>query len=196
MTMEFEELQQVWDKQNDAPMYVINEEAMYRIVVQRKNQVGHMVLVTEVLSVIVNAAASVFVLSAALGKSSVNIFLYVLSAWMLFTAIYVLVVRIDRMKGNGRFDRSIRGELELALSMATHQVRLSHLLRWNIVPMALFVVLGLWTGGKSTGIALAVSAFFALAFLASGWEHSVYKRKKQALEVLKEKLDHGAVGVE
>ena len=36
--MEFEDLQKIWDTQNNKPMYVINEEALHRRILSKKNK--------------------------------------------------------------------------------------------------------------------------------------------------------------
>ena len=77
--------------------------------------------------------------------------MYILSAWMLGSALYLLVSRIRRIKANHRFDRSMRGDLTHAISVATYQVRLSRLMRWNILPIGILTLLGVWSSGKSYG---------------------------------------------
>jgi len=190
--MEFDELKKVWDSQNDTPMYVINQDAMHRIIVQRKNQAVHITNFTELLAIIVNAATGAFMLSTTLAKNPDAIFLYLLSGWMFLTAIYVLLIRIKRMKSHAQFDRSMRGELDFALATATHQVRFSQLMRWNIVPITTFILLGLLENEKSLWIAMATLVFLVVVFYFSGWEHKFYERKKYALETLKKKLEGDA----
>ena len=72
--------------------------------------------------------------------------------------------------------------------MASYQVRISQIMRWNILPIAGFTLLGLWEGGKPIWIAVIVLLFFALTYYAGGWEHNIYKRKKRELEILQKKL--------
>jgi hypothetical protein len=37
-------------------------------------------------------------------------------------------------------------------------------------------------------VAVAAGLFFILVFIASGWEHNIYKRRKRELETLLQKL--------
>ena len=186
--MEFEELRKIWDAQNNQPLYAINEKAMYNLILSKKKQAHHITNISELLLIFVNLGAGIMILALNLFRQSVNISLYVLSAWMLVTALYTLVRRIQRIKGDQQFDRSISGDLSHAISMASYQVHISQIMRWNIVPIAALTLLGLWEGGKPIWIVVIVLLFFALTFYAGGWEHNIYKRKKRELEILQKKL--------
>ena len=186
--MEFEELRKIWDAQNNQPLYAINEKAMYNLILSKKKQAHHITNISELLLIFVNLGAGIMILALNLFRQSVNISLYVLSAWMLVTALYTLVRRIQRIKGDQQFDRSISGDLSHAISMASYQVHISQIMRWNIVPIAALTLLGLWEGGKPIWIVVIVLLFFALTIYAGGWEHNIYKRKKRELEILQKKL--------
>ena len=186
--MEFEELRKIWDAQNNQPLYAINEKAMYNLILSKKKQAYHITNISELLLIFVNLGAGIMILALNLFRQSVNISLYVLSAWMLVTALYTLVRRIQRIKGDQQFDRSISGDLSHAISMASYQIHISQIMRWNIVPIAALTLLGLWEGGKPIWIVVIVLLFFALTFHAGGWEHNIYKRKKRELEILQKKL--------
>ena len=186
--MEFEELRKIWDAQNNQPLYAINEKAMYNLILSKKKQAHHITNISELLLIFVNLGAGIMILALNLFRQSVNISLYVLSAWMLVTALYTLVRRIQRIKGDQQFDRSISGDLSHAISMASYQIHISQIMRWNIVPIAALTLLGLWEGGKPIWIVVIVLLFFALTFYAGGWEHNIYKRKKRELEILQKKL--------
>ena len=186
--MEFEELRKIWDAQDNQPLYAINEKAMYNLILSKKKQAHHITNISELLLIFVNLGSGILILALNLFKQSGNISLYILSAWMLGSALYTLVHRIRRIKGDQQFDRSMSGDLSHAISMASYQVRISQIMRWNILPVAVLTLLGLWEGGKPIWIALIVLLFFALTYYAGGWEHNIYKRKKRELEILQKKL--------
>ena len=146
--MEFEELKKIWDTQNNQPLYAINEKAMYNHILSKKKQAHHITNITELLIIFVNICSGCVVLGMNYFKQSSNIYLYILSAWMFGSALFMLVNRIQRIKGNNRFDRSMRGDLDHAISVATYQVRISQIMRWNILPIGALTLLGLWEGGK------------------------------------------------
>jgi len=187
--MEFEELRKIWDAQNDQPLYAINEKAMYNFILSKKKQAHHITNISELLIIVVYTITGSVVLGMNLLDQSTNIFMYLLSAWMLGSALFMLVSRTRRIKGDNQFDRSMSGDLDHAISVATYQVRISQIMLWNILPIGALTTLGLWEGGKQIWIVMIVLLFFALSFYAGGWEHNIYKRKKRELEVLKKKLD-------
>lgn len=187
--MEFEELQQIWNSQNSKPMYALNEDALHRRIDTKKNQASHITNISELLGIIANACSGIFIVGMNLYNRSQNIFLYAMAAWMLGTSFYFLVSRIRRKKTGNQFDRSLRGDLAYAISMSTYQVRISLLMRWNILPIAILILLGMWDGGKSIMLAAVLLLFFVLVYFASGWEHNIYKSRKRELETLQSRLD-------
>ncbi len=187
--MEFDELKQVWDSQNNELIWSINERALHNRILSKKKQANHITNVSELLLIIVNMGAGYFVFQMNLSGHSGNIFMYLLAAWMLGISWYLLFSRISRLKKNKQFDRSMQGDLNYAISLATYQVRLSLLGRWSIVPIGLFTLLALWQSGKSVWIIVALLLFFALTTYASRWEHGIYKTRKRELEILKGKLE-------
>ena len=188
--MEFDELKKIWDAQTNQPLYAINEKAMYNYILSKKKQARHITNISELLIIFANIAAGSFTLAMTYFRQSGNIYMYLVSAWMFGSALFILVNRIRRIKGNNRFDRSMSGDLDHAVSVATYQVRISQIMRWNILPIAALTLLGLWEGDKPIWIAICVLLFFALTYYAGGWEHNIYKRKKRALEILQKKLDN------
>ena len=186
--MEFDEMKKIWDKQNNQPLFIINEQAMHNRVLNKKRSASHIANISELLLIIVNAGVGVWMLWLALTKSGGNLFLYLMAGWMLLTLAYIMTGRIRRKKTENKFDRSMLGDLEHALANATYQVRLSQLMRWNNLPISLFLLIGFWENGKPLWIIAAVLIFFSLVHYASGWEHNIYKSRKSELESLKRKL--------
>ncbi|WP_461089571.1 hypothetical protein [Spirosoma gilvum] len=167
---------------------MINEDALHKRIHTKKAKASHITNYSEWLLVGVNAGAGCLVLGLQASKSGNNLFMYLLAGWMLVTALAVLVSRIRRIRRENRFDRSLFGELDHALAMTTYQVRLSQLMRWNNLPIALLIVAGMLDGGKSLWIATALIVFFVLVNWASGWEHRFYVSRKLELETLQKKL--------
>ena len=185
--MEFEELQKIWDTQNNQLLFAIDENALHKRIVSKKYQLLHIARFSEWLTMIVNAAAGGFTLWHNFIKQG-TIILYILAAWLFGCALYGLINRIRRINAQQRFDRSVLGDLKQAITTASYQVRLSLIMRWNILAIGLLILVSFWETGKSGWIILGVFLFFMLVFYASGWEHNIYKTKKQELEVLLKKL--------
>jgi hypothetical protein len=187
--MEFEEIKKIWDAQNNELLYAVNEKALHNHILSKKRQAYHITNVSELLWIITNSSAGCFIIGMNYFKQSWNIFICLLAIWMLGSALYLLISRIRRIKGSSRFDRSMKGDLKHAISMATYQVRFSQLGRWSILPVVMLTLLGVWDSGKSVWIVVGIIIFFILTYFAAGWEHNIYKARKRELEILQNKLD-------
>jgi len=190
--MNFEELQKIWDTQNKQTLYAINETAMYNHIMQKQRQARHITHVSELLTMIVNAGVGIFIAITNATSNRTSIALYVLSAWLIACAVFILRGRIQRLHGNRQFDRSMNGELAHALAVATQQVKHSRLMRLNILPIAILLLLGLWETDKPIWIAGATAALFLLSYYASGWEHNLYENRRRSLENLQSSLTQNA----
>jgi predicted membrane protein len=188
--MEFEEIKKIWDMQNNETLYAINETALYSRILSKKRSAGHIANFSELLIIFANVGTGLLVLGMALSRSSVNIFTYLLSAWAIATAVYVLVSRIRRKKNENRFDRSMLGDLRHAISNASYQVWLSGVMIWNVVPIVILILLDFWKSEKlSVWVAIFMPVFSVIVFYASRWEHGIYKKRKRELEGLQQKLE-------
>lgn len=187
--MEFDDMKKIWDTQNNEPLYAVNETALHHRILSKKRRGFHITNISEWLSVLAYGGAGCFILGTNLYKQSDNVWIYVLAAWMLVSALYTLVSRIRRIRGELQFDRSMTGDLAHAISVAAYQVRLSFLMRWNILPVGLLTVLSVLGNGKSVWVAVGVLVFLMISYYASGWEHNIYKNRKRELEVLQNKLE-------
>jgi hypothetical protein len=184
---EFEELQRIWDSQNNKPVYVMNEEALFRRVTTKKDTVVNTTTVNEWLLIIINLLAGSFILFTDFPNAA-SVFMRIMGIWMLAVAAYVASSRILRINNGRKYDRTLRGELAHAIAVAAYQVRLSYLMKLNIVPIAVLILLGLWAGEKSLWIGCVTCIFFVLAFYLGRWEHKIYVGRKNELETLQAKL--------
>jgi hypothetical protein len=186
--MEFEEMKKIWDAQSHSSLFVLDEQGLHNRIRAKKSQSGHITRFSEILAIFVNLLGGAVVLAMNLLSKNVSIWMNAMAGWMFATALYVIVNRIKRTSGERKFDRSISGDLDHALATATYQVRFSYILRWNILPIAIFLLGGMWENGKSIWLVAALVIFFVITFYASGWEHNFYERRKHELEILRGKL--------
>ena len=114
-----------------------------------------------------------------------------MAAWMLTTAVFILVGRFRRIKRGKNFEQNMRGSLEQAIADATYKVRISQLMRWNIIIIALIIALSMFEGGKSMWIIAGTAVFFGITYYGSGYEHRCYISRKRELLSLYEKLEQG-----
>jgi hypothetical protein len=187
--MEFEEMRKIWDSQNNQTLYAIDETALSNRITARKNSARRTTNLSELVVIVTHFMATAILVIVIWMNKLNSVSMYLLTAWMFVTAVVSTVVRVSRIYSKVRFDLSMFGELGHAISLATHQVRFSNLMKWNSIPVAALAILVVWEGGKSIWIVIGMTVFFAGAYLASQWEHNFYKKKKYELEQLRVKLD-------
>ena len=189
--MEFEEIQEIWDLQKKQSMYTINEKVLHGAILVKKKKAQRLVNVSEWFLVAVNLIAGAVVFGLNFSNPPWNFFLYGMAIWMVATATFILLGRMNRLKRANMFDLNMRGSLQHAIADATYWVRVSQLMRWNILPITVFILLGMWAAGKPVWIMALTFIFFGITYYASGVEHNCYKARKQELISLFEKLEQG-----
>jgi len=186
--MEFEEILEIWDLQKKQSMYTINERELHSLILNKKKRAGRLANTIELVQIIVNTGAAAFVFEQNYFSLKSKFFIYLMAAWMLATAVFILMGRFRRIKRGKSFDESMRGSLEHAIADATYKVRISKLMRWNIIAIAVIIVLGMYEGSQSLWIIACTVIFLGIAYYASGFEHKCYISRKRELLVLYEKL--------
>ena len=189
--MEFEEIQEIWDLQKKQSMYTINERELHSLILTKKKQAARLANATEFMQIIVNTGAAAFVFEQNYFSVKGKFFPYLMAAWMLATAVFILAGRFKRIKRGKNFDQNMRGSLEQAIADATYKVRISQLMRWNIIIIALIIVLSMFEGGQSMWIIAGTAIFFGITYYGSGYEHRCYISRKRELLSLYEKLEQG-----
>lgn len=188
--MEFEDMKKIWDTQNNEALYAINEQALHNRVLSKKKNAGHITNVSELISIFVNGFSGVFIFILGWTKPGGNLFLYLMASWMLITMFYMIISRIRRQRDGKKFDRTLLGDLNYALATATYQVRISRLMRWNNLPIVIFLLSSIWENEKGIWVVIFVFVIFSLGFYLSGKELNVYITRKSELELLYKKLNN------
>jgi len=188
--MEFDDMKKIWDTQNNETLYAINERALHNRILSKKERAGHIANISELLLIIVNGGAGIFIFALTWTRSGGNLFFYLMALWMLLTMLYMMISRTRRQRDGNKFDRTLLGDLNHALAIATYQVRISRLMRWNNPPILILLLFSCWENEKSVWVIVLVLFVFALAYYLSGWEHNIYRARKNELEMLCKKLNN------
>jgi len=189
--MEFDEMKKIWDAQNNQPLYAIDEKALHNRIRSKMTGVLRVTNVSEWLLMMINLGAGSLLLLLNPFKPGANTFMYVETAWMFATVLFVVTSRIRRIKANRRFDRSIHGDLDHAISLASYRVWLSRIILWNLLPMGAIMIFSGWEAGKFFKVSVVILVSYTLAFYVGSKGLRSDKRRRHELEVLKEKLETG-----
>ena len=166
--MEFEELKKIWNTQNKAPMFVINEAALHNSIRRKKKKASWASDINEIGLVLIAVVTSASVFIRNMDRD--NIYAYPPAILLLLTAVYVLYGRYKRKKEEKRFDRSVLGDLDHAIANSRFEIRRAKtFIWWYITPLALPVVLNMVMNDASILKWVGVTFGFFLAYFVVRW---------------------------
>ena len=187
--MEFQELVKIWDAQNKEPLYAINEAALHRRILARSRKARRLAGINEIglMTIAVLTAAYLF-FDAVRDAGGISSFLTPVT--FILIGGYVLSLRIRRKRGEGRFDRSMLGELEHAIASSDYIISFSRTFAlWFLAPAAVASFLSMAEAAAPLWKWAVVGASFPLAYLLVWVElRRVHLPRKRSLESLREKL--------
>jgi hypothetical protein len=189
--MEFDEMKKIWDAQNNQPLYTFDEKALHNRIRSKMKIMLRFTSVSEWFLVMINLGTGGILLGFNRFKPGTNLFLYLEAAWTFALAVYLVSHHIRRVKAGRRFDRSVHGDLDHAISIANYQMRLSQIIRWNFVPMGVIMIFSGWESGQLLKVSAVILASYTLAFYVTSKGYRFNKRRKRELQVLRGKLETG-----
>ena len=189
--MEFDEMKKIWDAQNNQPLYTLDEKALHNRIQSKMNTVLRLTTIREWVLILINLGAGGILICFNRFKAGTNIFLYLEAAWMFATVVYFIVYRIRRIKAGRQFDRSIHGDLDHSISLVSYQIRTSEFIRWNLPPTGVIMIFSGWESGQLLKVSVVILVSYTLAFYVTSKGIRADKKRKRALQVLKDKLETG-----
>lgn len=191
--MEFDEIKKIWDAQTNQPLYAIDEKALHNRIQSKMSGERRLAHMREWSTILFYLGAVGLMLGFSrfnLFKPGAKIFVYLSAAWMVGTVVYVVISRTRRIKASRRFDRSIRGDLDNAICLMGHQMRLGVVIACNFLPLGVLSIFFSWETGVLFMACVAV--ILVSGILTFYVERKVYrasKGRRHALQVLKGKLE-------
>ncbi|WP_420318314.1 hypothetical protein [Ekhidna sp.] len=186
--MEFEEMQKIWSEQKGETMYAINESALHKRIGKKKDAASKRINMVEILISIINGVVAIILFIDALGDSHNWDFMG--AGIMAATVIYIQYFRWKRIASENKFDRSMIGELDHAISNTNHIVRFSYLMIVGyLAPMSVYLFAKMISQGASLEKWLLIVGLYLLSFLLIYWERKTCHIPRQRnLIALKRKL--------
>lgn len=139
--------------------------------------------------ILANMVAGGMIISMNFIKHRGDLYTNLLGMAMVGAAIYVYLRRLHRLRNESRFDRTMLGDLEHAISNATYRARLSYTMLMYFVVVTLLIILSAIHEEKSLAQILLLTAFCVIAWFLGRWEHrSWHLANKKRLEAMREKL--------
>lgn len=185
--MEFEEMQVIWNSQNNEKLFAINEDALHRQIRRKSGSVNHLLTLFEGIMVLSNlVAGGLLMADAVLGDGST--FQFVIAAVYLAYAIFAVFRRLWRRRIEVRFEETVVGELDKALWQIDYHIRQARSITWwYILPLALVIGGNFVLTGKLLWALVFLLVLVPISYFGTRWEiNKWYVPKRRELEMLRE----------
>ena len=188
--MEFEELQTIWESQNDENLYRINKEALYAQIKQKSQTVSHKLNLLELGMFVGNLIVGLILLADVLKEDS-QTYEYALPAMYLAFSVFALVRRLSRRKKEEvRFEQTVLGEIDKAIWQVNYLIQQGRsMMVWYILPLIFVLSITLFLNGKPLFALPFIFILIPASYFGGRWEiNKWYMPKKRDLESLRERL--------
>lgn len=185
--MEFDELREVWKKQEGTSIKDDHDVQMMDIVRRKSNNAIRTVFVIEWILIFINIFMGAFLFSLDKQFPKGNIFVWILGGIMIMVGIAILIGQLLRRRRDKVFDRSLLGEINQAIATASYQVTLSRLMIIYMVLIGSMVFVGAYFNQSSTRLLFIIVIIYGLGFLGARVEHKYWHvaRKEKLLKLKK-----------
>lgn len=187
--MDFEEMKKIWDTQNNQPLYAIDEEALHNRVKAKKNSTKRTTNKTELILIAANVFAGGLVIISRFIKDNATLVSTFMGVMMLITAVYLIFLRVRRIRRDEQVDSSVLGDLDNALKNINYRVSLSRSMIWYAMLVSFLTLYSVFDSEKSMDLIILIAVFFVVGLLLSIWEYRhCHVGKRNQLLALKQKL--------
>ncbi len=186
---EFEEMQIVWDRQNDQKLYAINEAALHTQIKRKSQSIERKLALVELIMIAVNFIVGVILLIDSIRDGDQRL-IFLFPALYLGYSAFAIFRRVARRKEEVHFEPTMLGDLDKAIWRINYLIRQGRwMMAWYLLPLMLaFTVFALINDRVWWALALILVVTPA-TYLAGRWETGkFYLPKKRDLESLREKL--------
>lgn len=186
--MEFEEMQMIWDSQNEEPLYAINRQALHARIKEKRRAIETTLYTFEWILIIANLLAGLIILLSA--NEADYLLNYVTAVGIFGLAGYMYWVQQKRKQNEQKFDDSLLGDIDKGIMQVEYQIQRSRtLLWWCVLPATIIFSLPL-IGNFLLFVMWAVMAgSYALSYWQTEKEiRAVHLPRKQELESLRKLL--------
>ena len=112
--MDFEELQVIWNNQNNEKMYAINENALHTYIKQKGRSINKLLIFFEFMLIGMNLAVGIWLTIESLDNNPLSN-QFILAVFYLAFGVYSLIRRLMRRNKERPFEHTMVGELDKAI---------------------------------------------------------------------------------
>ncbi|MFK7804047.1 MAG: hypothetical protein AB8G95_20600 [Anaerolineae bacterium] len=187
--MEFEEMQVIWNSQNNEKLYAVNEEALFENIKRKGRSVNKYVKFVEVVMIFMNLTVGLWLLYEGLSDASWG--QIVLAALYLIYSAYSVYRWFTRRQDEEQFEPTMLGELDKAIWRSNYLMRQGRdMVYYYLLPIVVVSILFLLLDGGDHLPTIAILILLVPATYYGGrWEiRKFHAPKKRDLEALRRTL--------
>ena len=166
--MNIEDMQKIWNEQDQKVYYAIDEETLFTQIKQRTSRMRHAVSRDEIGLMLISAISVVILL---LTKAN-TVFNIITIAMLIAIAIFVFLARRRRLQRESDYGLTVQENIDQALSLARYRIKSAKtFVWWYMLPLAIPTFGNMLTGNRKMWWewALIIGAF-VLSYAMIRWE--------------------------
>ena len=187
--MEFEDMQVIWNSQNQERLFAIDEEALYAYIKRKGRSTNHLLQNFEAIMILGNLFVGILLVTEGF-RDHDQLYKYILPIMFLLFSAVALIRRFWRHQEEVHFEQTMVGELDKAIWRINYLIRQGRsMMLWYALPVILALSILMVLDSKPIWAWFFLLILGLLAYFAGRWEiNKCYVPKKRRLESLREKL--------
>lgn len=191
--MNFNELQVIWNAQQEQPLFAFDRESLHRLVEEKASRIEAYVTWFEITMIAVPLLMAI-ILPLDAWREGGGWDQYVVGAICLLVGIVVFVGKLVRPKTNASFESTIKGTIEQSLDQIDRYLRQLKWMFWGFhLPIAISAAIGLtvYSNVRTPLVWGAVMAITTISYWGTRQDAQKRRQEQQELKQLQAKLTEG-----
>jgi hypothetical protein len=187
--MDFEELQVIWNNQNNEKMYAVNENALHTYIKKKGRSINNMLNFFEFILIGINLIVGIWLTIESLDNNNPSP-QSILAVFYLAIGVYSLIRRLVRRNEERPFDHTMVGELDKAIWRIEYLMKQSlNVIIWYLLPLVLIIGVMAFFDGRLLLTFGMLTVVTVASYFGHRWEFNKFHLpNKRNLEALREKL--------
>jgi hypothetical protein len=185
----FEEMQSVWNNQNDEKLFAVNETVLHAYIKHKGRTISNLLGLFEWVMIVLNLLVGIALVVDLIHNSESGYRLVLPVMYLTFSA-YALLRRLKRRANEVRFRPTILGELDKAIWQINYLIRQGQMVMiWYVLPLVLALSVTVFYNQEPLWTLVPTLTLIPLLYFGVRWEINKWHiPKKRDLEALREKL--------
>ncbi len=187
--MEFEEMQVIWNAQNEERLYAIDETALAAQITRRSRWLDRKLTLIDWIMIGVNLGVGIVLLIDGL-QGDDPVVQYLMPAAYLAFFVIAIARRLLRRQDEKQFEDTMLGELDRAIWRVDYLITQGRsLVLWYLLPLLLLFGIVAYRNEKLLWAVALFVILLPITYVAGRWEvNRFYLPKKRSLEALRDTL--------